>query len=67
MINAQLLLALVVSNYVFKCGVEIIFTPVTYAVVARLKRSEGVDWYDTRTDFNPFRFGSATPDRSEQS
>ncbi len=43
------------SNYVFKVGVEVLFTPLTYVVVSWLKRSEGVDAYDTQTDFNPFR------------
>ncbi len=48
--------ALVVSNYVFKVGVEVLFTPITYAVVGFLKKSEGIDHYDYRTDFSPFRF-----------
>ena len=46
------------SNYAFKVGVEVLFTPMTYAVVGWLKRSEGVDAYDARTDFNPFRLAS---------
>jgi hypothetical protein len=32
----------------------VVATPLTYAVVNFLKRSEGVDVYDTHTDFNPF-------------
>lgn len=43
------------SNYEFKVGVEVLFTPVTYAVVTALKRLEGMDVYDRGTDFNPFR------------
>ncbi len=54
---------IIVSNYVFKCGVEIIFTPLTYFVVRRLKTSEGIDWYDRGTDFNPFRFSFSSFDR----
>lgn len=50
-----LLLAVIVSNYIFKVGVEVIFTPLTYLVVGYLKRSEGVDVYDRGTNFNPFR------------
>ncbi len=46
-------------NYVFKCGVEILLTPVTYAVVGYLKRNEQVDIYDTNTRFTPFSFGDA--------
>ncbi len=59
----DLLLAVFISNYVFKVGVEVLFTPLTYLIVGNLKRSEGVDVYDRDTDFNPFRVGdAATPD-----
>lgn len=43
------------SGYLFKVAYEALMTPVTYAVVGFLKRSEGVDLYDEGTDFNPFR------------
>jgi uncharacterized integral membrane protein (TIGR00697 family) len=49
-----LLWTVFVSNYVFKVGVEALFTPLTYAVVGFLKRSEREDYYDRDTDFNPF-------------
>jgi queuosine precursor transporter len=45
---------LIVTNYLFKCGVEAIMTPVTYLVVNFLKRAEHEDYYDRETDFNPF-------------
>jgi hypothetical protein len=32
----------------------VVFTPVTYKVVAFLKRAENEDYYDRRTNFNPF-------------
>jgi uncharacterized integral membrane protein (TIGR00697 family) len=50
----SLFLALTVSNYLFKCAVEALMTPVTYGIVAALKRIEGVDVYDRETNFNPF-------------
>jgi queuosine precursor transporter len=50
----SLLLTLIISNYVFKCGVEILFTPVTYKLTNWLKRQEQEDYYDTETNFNPF-------------
>ena len=53
----QIALTLIVSNYLFKVAVEALMTPATYAAVGYLKRSEGVDHYDTDTDFNPFRAG----------
>lgn len=49
----EVLVAILASNYIFKCVVEVVFTPVTYAVVSRLKRAEGVDAFDRDTDFNP--------------
>lgn len=51
-----LLLTLIVSNYLFKCGVEILFTPVTYWMTGWLKQQEREDHYDIDTDFNPFHF-----------
>jgi queuosine precursor transporter len=50
----SLLLTLIVSNYIFKCGVEILFTPVTYWLTGWLKQQEQEDYYDTHTNFNPF-------------
>jgi hypothetical protein len=50
-----LLVAVLVSNYVFKCGMEALMTPVTYAVINGLKRAEQEDYYDYHTDFNPFK------------
>jgi uncharacterized integral membrane protein (TIGR00697 family) len=50
----QIWLTLVVTNYLFKCGVEAIMTPVTYRVVNWLKKAEHEDYYDYNTNFNPF-------------
>lgn len=55
----SLLWTLIVSNYLFKCGVEILFTPVTYAVTGWLKQQEREDYYDRNTNFNPFRLTGA--------
>ena len=44
----------VVFNWLFKVGIEVVFTPVTYAVVGWLKKAEKEDYYDTKTDFTPF-------------
>ncbi len=59
---------MMIFNYVFKCGTEVVFTPVTYAVVGFLKRREQVDTYDVDTSFNPFLFfklGSRTESLSQ--
>ena len=45
---------LIVSGYLFKVVYEVLATPLTYLVVNLLKRSEGVDYFDRATDFNPF-------------
>ena len=50
----QLLLKVMVTQYVLKTAWEVVMTPVTYRVVAFLKRSEQEDYYDTNTDFTPF-------------
>lgn len=52
--DTRMLIGVILFNFVFKLSVEVLFTPVTYAVVGWLKRVEGVDTYDHRTDFNPF-------------
>lgn len=46
---------LIVSNYIFKTGVEVLFTPITYVVAGWLKKVENEDFYDKKTNFNPFR------------
>ncbi len=43
-----------ITNWALKVVWEIVLTPVTYAVVGYLKRREGVDVFDERTDFTPF-------------
>jgi hypothetical protein len=42
------------AQFIAKVSVEVVFTPVTYKVVAWLKRVENEDYYDRKTDFNPF-------------
>lgn len=49
------LLVLIGSSYLGKVVYEVIATPLTYAIVNFLKRSEGVDVYDTHTNFSPFK------------
>ena len=41
-------------QFITKVTVEVVFTPITYAVVGWLKRAEHEDYYDRNTDFNPF-------------
>ena len=46
--------AVMLAQFVVKVAVEVVFTPVTYKVVAVLKRVEHEDYYDRHTNFNPF-------------
>lgn len=49
------ILIMAASGYMAKVLYESAVTPLTYAVVNFLKKSEGVDVYDEGTDFSPFR------------
>lgn len=48
------LVSYTLTGYLYKVGVEIVLTPLTLVAVGWLKESEGVDAYDSDTDFNPF-------------
>ncbi len=47
-------ITVLITNYLLKVLWEALLTPVTYRVVATMKRAEGVDVYDAETDFTPF-------------
>ena len=51
----EILLSLIVTNYILKVGFEALLTPLTYGVVNTLKAAEHEDYYDRQTDFNPFK------------
>ncbi len=44
-------------GWLFKTGVEVVLLPVTYRVIAALKKAEGMDAYDKKTNFSPLRIG----------
>jgi hypothetical protein len=50
----ELVLQVMLSNYSIKVLWEVVMTPVTYRVVAFLKRAESEDYFDRDTDFTPF-------------
>ncbi len=50
----DILVSVMVSNYVIKVAWEAAVTPVTYLVVNYLKRAESVDYFDYETNFTPF-------------
>ena len=49
-----LLLRVMAFNYIAKVLWEVLATPLTYRIVAFLKRVEHEDYYDRDTDFTPF-------------
>jgi len=48
--------SLTITNYIFKVSVEALMTPLTYWVINKLKRAEGVDVFDGDADLSPFKF-----------
>ncbi|HEX6411146.1 MAG TPA: VUT family protein, partial [Sphingomicrobium sp.] len=50
----DLVIKVLLTQWALKVAWEALLTPATYAAVGFLKRREGVDVYDERTDFSPF-------------
>ena len=50
----DLVVKVLLTQWVLKVSWEALLTPVTYAVVGTLKQHEDVDVFDERTDFSPF-------------
>jgi uncharacterized integral membrane protein (TIGR00697 family) len=55
LIPNELIPSLMLSQWIAKTAVEVLFTPLTYKIVGFLKRAEQEDFYDHDTDFTPFR------------
>jgi len=51
------LFQIMIAQYAFKVAYETILTPVTYIVVRRIKKIEGIDTFDTGVAYNPFGIG----------
>ena len=56
-LDSATLLKVMLTQWVLKVSWEAILTPITYAVVGWLKRREGFDVYDEKTEFTPFSVG----------
>ncbi|MDR2468093.1 MAG: queuosine precursor transporter [Spirochaetaceae bacterium] len=50
----ELFMELVTANYILKCSIEIVFTPVTYILAAGLKKTEHCDAFDMNVLYTPF-------------
>ena len=53
-ISNEMLPKVMLAQFVGKVLVEVAFTPLTYKIVAFLKRAEHEDYYDRGTNFTPF-------------
>ncbi|HVR71449.1 MAG TPA: queuosine precursor transporter [Vicinamibacteria bacterium] len=52
--TSELVLTVMLTNYLVKVGWEAAITPATYRIVGFLKRAEAEDYYDRDTNFTPF-------------
>ena len=52
--STEQVISVMIGNYFIKVLWEVLATPLTYKVVAFLKRVEHEDYYDRDTNFNPF-------------
>lgn len=50
---SELLISLIISNYLFKTGIEVLFTPITYKVINFLKKSEKENHFDKQVLYTP--------------
>lgn len=50
----DLVITVMITNYILKVSWEVIATPLTYRFVSWLKRKENEDYYDKDTNFTPF-------------
>ena len=51
---APALVPIILSGYILKVAYEVVATPLTYWVVGKLKKFEGIDTYDREINYNPF-------------
>jgi uncharacterized integral membrane protein (TIGR00697 family) len=50
----EILISVMIANYIIKVSWEVFMTPITYRIVGALKAAEGVDFFDHGTNFTPF-------------
>jgi uncharacterized integral membrane protein (TIGR00697 family) len=56
--DTKLVVTVMVSNYTLKVIWEVLAIPLTYRIVAALKRAEHEDYFDRDTQFTPFSLGT---------
>ncbi|MBO5236171.1 MAG: queuosine precursor transporter [Spirochaetaceae bacterium] len=51
--STETIITMLFSNYVFKCAIEFLFTPITYFVIKITKKFEGCEVFDYDEKYNP--------------
>jgi queuosine precursor transporter len=51
---SDLVIKVMLTNYLLKVAVEVVMTPLTYKIVNSLKKAEHEDYFDYDTNFTPF-------------
>ena len=52
--SMDVLFNIMLSNYLFKTLIEVVFTPITYKIISCVKQKENLDTYDYNIQYNPF-------------
>jgi uncharacterized integral membrane protein (TIGR00697 family) len=52
--STDLVITVMITNYLLKVGWEVVITPFTYLIVNFLKKAENEDYFDRDTNFTPF-------------
>ena len=55
----KMIWTIIITQYLFKLMYEFLMLPITWSLVAYLKKKDRVDYYDTHTRFNPFSISLA--------
>ena len=51
--STGVLFNIMLSNYLFKTLIEVVFTPITYKIIYFVKQKENLDVYDYNIQYNP--------------
>ncbi len=62
----NVILQMILFQYLWKLCYEIILTPATYAIVKWMKHKENNDIYDQGVTYNPFRFKGNQPQKTTE-
>lgn len=62
---SALIRSIIISSYLTKVAYEVLATPLTYGVVAFLKKKEGTEAFDDKANFNPFTLSATLVDVAE--